>query len=97
MRRRDRASSSRAQPAPPDPSSQPGPERRGPLTEPAAAPMAEAVEQELVDAVYCPECGLPAWVEWSDTVRSTSGDVAMAKVRCFARHWFLMPADRLPR
>ena len=40
---------------------------------------------------------MPAWVEWSDTVGSTSGDVVLAKVRCFARHWFLMPADRLPR
>ena len=39
-------------------------------------------------ALYCPECGMPTWVEWSD-----GGHV---KLRCFSRHWFLMLADRLP-
>ena len=39
-------------------------------------------------ALYCPECGMPTWVEWSD-----GGHV---KIRCFARHWFLMLADSLP-
>ncbi|HET8988670.1 MAG TPA: hypothetical protein VFN43_09190 [Humibacillus sp.] len=33
-------------------------------------------------ARYCPECDMPTWVEWSD-----GGHV---KLRCFARHWFLM-------
>ncbi len=46
-------------------------------------------------AVYCPECGLPAWVEWAATDASTDGPVEHVKVRCFARHWFLMPAERL--
>ncbi len=31
---------------------------------------------------------MPTWVEWSD-----GGHV---KIRCFARHWFLMLADSLP-
>ena len=38
-------------------------------------------------ALYCPECGMPTWVEWRD-----QGHV---KVRCFSRHWFLMLEDRL--
>jgi hypothetical protein len=45
--------------------------------------------------VYCPECGMPAWVEWRDVVGSTAGAVVHVKVRCFGRHWFLMPEDRL--
>jgi hypothetical protein len=45
--------------------------------------------------VYCPECGMPAWVEWRDTAGSTAGAVVHVKVRCFARHWFLMTEDRL--
>jgi hypothetical protein len=58
----------------------------------------DAVSEVLAaDAVYCPECGMPAWVEWSEAAASTSGAVDLAKVRCFARHWFLMPADHLPR
>ncbi|MEP6651409.1 MAG: hypothetical protein ABJA74_16080 [Lapillicoccus sp.] len=48
-----------------------------------------------VSVVYCPGCGMPAWVEWREDVSSTSGAVAHVKVRCFARHWFLMPEDRL--
>jgi hypothetical protein len=43
------------------------------------------LEDESV-ALYCPECGMPTWVEWSD-----GGHV---KIRCFSRHWFLMLADR---
>ncbi len=46
-------------------------------------------------AVYCPECGLPAWVEWTATASSTDGPMEHVKVRCFARHWFLMPAERI--
>ena len=55
---------------------------------------AEPAEPET-DAVYCPECGMPAWVEWSDTVAGTSGALEHVKVRCFARHWFLMPREGL--
>ncbi len=40
-----------------------------------------------IEALYCPECGMPTWVEWRD-----GGHV---KIRCFSRHWFLMLADRL--
>ena len=46
-------------------------------------------------ALYCPECGMPAWVEWRDVAGSTAGAVAHVKVRCFARHWFLMPEEGL--
>jgi hypothetical protein len=42
---------------------------------------------------------MPAWVEWRDpagsTAGSTTGAVAHVKVRCFARHWFLLLEDRL--
>ena len=53
--------------------------------------LAQAVPLERsapeIEALYCPECGMPTWVEWSD-----GGHV---KIRCFSRHWFLMLADRL--
>jgi hypothetical protein len=38
--------------------------------------------------VYCPDCGMPAWVEWRDAAGRDGA--AYVKVRCFARHWFLM-------
>ena len=50
---------------------------------------------DVLSALYCPECGMPAWVEWRDVAGSTAGAVAHVKVRCFARHWFLLPEDRL--
>ena len=50
---------------------------------------------DVLSALYCPECGMPAWVEWRDVAESTAGAVAHVKVRCFARHWFLMPEARL--
>ena len=50
---------------------------------------------DALSALYCPECGMPAWVEWRDVAGSTAGAVAHVKVRCFARHWFLLPEDRL--
>ena len=53
-----------------------------------AAPAAPAAPADECVALYCPECGMPTWVEWSD-----GGHV---KIRCFARHWFLMLADSLP-
>jgi hypothetical protein len=59
----------------------------------AAVPSFEPVPE--LPVVYCPECGMPAWVEWRDAVGSTAGAVVHVKVRCFARHWFLMPEDRL--
>jgi hypothetical protein len=46
-------------------------------------------------AIYCPECGMPAWIEWSTSLGSTGGDVRHVKVRCFQRHWFFMPASHL--
>ena len=53
--------------------------------------------------VYCPECGMPAWVEWRDSAGSTTGSTASSaggaaahvKVRCFARHWFLLLEEGL--
>ncbi|MGW5242134.1 hypothetical protein ACWEOW_24655 [Monashia sp. NPDC004114] len=53
--------------------------------------------QPATDWVYCPECGMPAWVEWADVAQSTSGPVEHVKVRCFSRHWFLMLRENLDR
>jgi hypothetical protein len=47
------------------------------------------------DPLYCPECGMPAWVEWRDTASSTDGPVEHVKIRCFSRHWFLLPTQHL--
>jgi hypothetical protein len=49
------------------------------------------------DMVQCPECGVPAEIEWSDMLFSTDGPVEHAKIRCANRHWFLMPTERLYR
>ena len=48
-------------------------------------------------ALYCPECDMPAWVEWSDVLSSTSDAVEHVRLRCFGRHWFDMPAEYLYR
>jgi hypothetical protein len=47
------------------------------------------------DSVYCPECGMPAWVEWADLAPTTSGPAEHVKIRCFSRHWFLMLRESL--
>jgi hypothetical protein len=57
-----------------------------------AAERAVRTEHEYVS---CPECGLPAMVEWRTEVGSTTGAVEHVKIRCVDRHWFLMPAERL--
>jgi hypothetical protein len=56
----------------------------------------EAAAARWPDVVTCPECGDLAVVEWSDRVAGAGGAVELVKIRCVARHWFLMPADRLP-
>jgi hypothetical protein len=43
----------------------------------------------------CPECGAPAEVESRGSVNATDGPVALVKVQCLFRHWFLMPAAML--
>ncbi|TQM65135.1 hypothetical protein [Humibacillus xanthopallidus] len=53
----------------------------------APVPRAAPLRDEDHRALYCPECGMPTWVEWRD------GD--HVKLRCFSRHWFLMLAERL--
>jgi hypothetical protein len=46
-----------------------------------------------LELVHCPECGQVASIEW----RRKVGGVALLKVRCIARHWFLMPGDGVTR
>lgn len=43
----------------------------------------------------CPECGAPAYVEWSFALDSTDGPVEHLKVRCVNRHWYLLPSDHV--
>ena len=63
--------------------------RQGATVTPAALPT------DSTSRVACPDCGQPAWVEWRDAVKSTSGPVVHVKVRCLDRHWFLMPEASL--
>jgi hypothetical protein len=49
------------------------------------------------EVVRCPECGVPAVMEWSDMVDSTDGPVEHAKIVCANRHWFLLPTEGLHR
>ena len=49
-----------------------------------------------LDLVVCPECSAPAEVVDRFALASTDGPVEHAKVRCLARHWFLLPVTALP-
>jgi hypothetical protein len=53
----------------------------------------DATERSTLPLVYCPECGMPAWAEWRDAADPEGA--AYVKVRCFARHWFLLLEERL--
>ncbi|MDQ3899567.1 MAG: hypothetical protein M3319_03655 [Actinomycetota bacterium] len=46
-------------------------------------------DTSALELVSCPECHAPCEVEWR------SGE--LAKIRCLARHWFLMPEEGLGR
>jgi hypothetical protein len=46
--------------------------------------------------VACPECGGGATVTDEGVVGSTDGPLAVVRVACTNRHWFLMSQDRLP-
>lgn len=45
--------------------------------------------------VGCPECGLPAEIQWQVDLGSTDGPLRHAKLRCLTGHWFFMLADDL--
>jgi hypothetical protein len=47
---------------------------------------------EILD---CPTCAAPAEVEWSSSLDSSAGPVEHVKIRCVAKHWFLLPRDML--
>ncbi|WP_029138343.1 hypothetical protein [Nakamurella lactea] len=47
------------------------------------------------DIVDCPDCVLPAEVLWRADLPSTDGPVPHVKIRCLARHWFLLPVAQL--
>lgn len=46
-------------------------------------------QERHLELVTCPQCGQVASIEWSHLV---NGFVYL-KIRCIARHWFLMPAE----
>jgi hypothetical protein len=46
-----------------------------------------------LEMVHCPECGQVASIEWE----RAAGGVPLWKIRCIARHWFLMPAEDVAR
>ena len=47
------------------------------------------------DTVRCPDCGLPAVVEWRTTIPSTGAPVEHAKIACPVGHRCFMPAEGL--
>jgi hypothetical protein len=51
---------------------------------------------DALDLVVCPECFTPAEVVDRFALAGTDGPVEHAKVRCVARHWFLLPVASLP-
>jgi hypothetical protein len=48
-------------------------------------------EDRTLELVNCPHCGQVASIEWSRTVHA----VVYLKIRCIARHWFLMTAENV--
>jgi hypothetical protein len=48
-----------------------------------------------MELTHCPECSLPAEIEWRAVVESTGGPVEHARIRCVHRHWFLLPVASL--
>jgi len=62
-------------------------QRHGQRFDLVPGPGASPLPEQDCGALYCPECGMPTWVEWRDQ--------GHAKVRCFSRHWFLMLEERL--
>jgi len=61
-----------------------------------------------MELVICPACGEPAEVEWRQRESGPRGlarrcdgsldvdDMSLVKIRCLYRHWFLLPACRVP-
>jgi hypothetical protein len=47
------------------------------------------------DTVRCPDCGLPAIVEWRTTIPSTGTPVEHVKFACPVGHRYFMPAEGL--
>jgi hypothetical protein len=41
----------------------------------------------------CPECGLPAEIQYRSVLQSTDGPVEHVKTRCVTGHWFFMEAQ----
>ena len=50
-----------------------------------------------MDVTWCPECGAPAEITDRVVLESTDGPVEHARIRCAARHWFLLSVGTLER
>jgi hypothetical protein len=48
-----------------------------------------------IQTTTCPECGVPAGVQWRTVLESTDGPIEHARVRCAAGHHFLLPVAHL--
>jgi hypothetical protein len=58
--------------------------------------MDRSTRHDPLDLAVCPECAAPAEVTWQARP-DVDPDLSLAYVRCLFQHWFLMPADRVPR
>ena len=53
------------------------------------------VQASHADRVRCPDCGLPAVVEWRTHIPSTGTPVEHVKIACPVGHRYFMPAEGL--
>ena len=49
----------------------------------------------MLETTTCPECGVPAEIEWRAELAGTQSPVEHVKLRCVGRHCFLLPAASL--
>jgi hypothetical protein len=49
----------------------------------------------MISTTDCPECGVPAEVQWRTVLASTDGPIEHARILCVRRHGFLMPVASL--
>ena len=59
------------------------------------ATVTDADQASHADTVRCPDCGLPAVVEWRTTIPSTGAPVEHVKLACPVGHRYFMPAEGL--
>lgn len=62
--------------------------------------MSPTDRDALLQLTRCPECGAIAEIVRRVVLQSTDGPIEHVRMRCVARHWFLLPtsavADAVP-